>query len=114
MVVLTYNELKAKTNKNEMEKGGFKLLNLLVENPHIPLSDLHKISCPTLVIGGDHDVIKEEHTMEIYKNIPNAYLWILPNSGHSTPIVYSNEFNTKVETFFKQPYRKFGAVTRFF
>jgi len=114
LVVPTYNELKAKTNKNAMEKGGFKLVRLLVENPHIPLSDLKKISCPTLVIGGDHDVIKEEHTMEIYKNIQNAYLWILPNSGHSTPIVYSSEFNTKVETFFKQSYRKFGAVTRFF
>ena len=114
MVIPMYTELKAKPEKNEMEKGGYKLLKLLVENPHIPLSDLQKISCPVLVIGGDHDVIKEEHTLEIYKNIPNAYLWILPNSGHSTPIVYANEFNTKVEAFFKKPYRKFEAVTRFF
>lgn len=114
MVTPSYNDLKAKPDKNEMEKGGYKLLKLLVENPHIPLSDLQKISCPTLVIGGDHDVIKEEHTMEIYKNIPSAYLWILPNSGHATAIVYADEFNSKIETFFKQPYRKFGAVTRFF
>jgi hypothetical protein len=34
--------LKAKPDKNEMEKGGYKLLKLLVENPHIPLSDLKK------------------------------------------------------------------------
>lgn len=114
MVTPSYNELKNKNNKNDIEKGGFKLLRLLVENPHIPLSDLHKISCPTLVIGGDHDVIKEEHTMEIYKNIPNAYLWILPNSGHATPVVYADEFNSKLDAFFKQPYRKFGTVTRFF
>lgn len=114
MVTPAYTELLAKPDKSEMEKGGYKLLKLLVENPHIPLSDLQKISCPTLVIGGDHDVIKEEHTMEIYKNIPNAYLWILPNSGHSTPIVYSNEFNAKIDAFFKKPYRKFAPVTRFF
>lgn len=114
MVIPMYTELKAKPDKNEMEKGGYKLLKLLVENPHISLSDLQKIRCPTLVIGGDHDVIKEEHTLEIYKNIPNAYLWILPNSGHSTPIVYANEFNAKIEAFFKKPYRKFDAVTRFF
>ena len=114
MVIPMYTELKAKPDKNEMEKRGYKLLKLLVENPHIPLSDLQKISCPTLVIGGDHDVIKEEHTLEIYKNIPNAYLWILPNSGHSTPIVYSTEFNSKIDAFFKKPYRKFDAVTRFF
>lgn len=114
MVTPMYEGLKSKPDKNEMEKGGLKLLRLLVDNPHIPLTDLQKISCPTLVIGGDHDVIKEEHTMEIYKNIPNAYLWILPNSGHSTPIVYSNEFNSKIDAFFKQPYRKFDAVKRFF
>lgn len=114
MVTPTYNRLKGKPDKNEREKGGYKLLKLLVENPHIPLSDLQKISCPTLVIGGDHDVIKEEHTLEIYKNIPKAYLWILPNSGHSTPIVYANEFNSTIEAFFKRPYRRFEAVTRFF
>jgi len=114
MVTPMYNELKNKNEKNDIEKAGFKLLKLLVENPHIPLSDLHKINCPSLVIGGDHDVIREEHTMEIYKNIPQAFLWILPNSGHSTPIVYSDEFNTKVDTFFKQPYRKFETITRFF
>ena len=91
-----------------------KLYRLLTEQPHIPITDLQKISCPTLVIGGDHDVIKEEHTMEIYKNIPNAYLWILPNSGHSTPVAYKKEFNSKVDVFFKQPYRKFDAPTRFF
>ena len=114
MVTPMYAELKAKPGKNEMEKGGYKLLKLLVENPHIPLSDLQKITCPTLVIGGDHDVIKEEHTMEIYKNIPNAYLWILPNSGHSTPIVYATEFNSKIETFFKKPYRKIEGAAKFF
>jgi pimeloyl-ACP methyl ester carboxylesterase len=114
MVMPMYTQLKAKPDKNDVEKNGYKLMRLLAENPHIPLSDLHKISCPTLVIGGDHDVIKEEHTMEIYKNIPNAYLWILPNSGHSTPVVYSNEFNSKVAAFFKQPFRKFDSPEKRF
>lgn len=114
MVTPEYTALKNKANKNEMEMGGYKLLRLLVENPHIPDADLQKINCPTLVIGGDHDVIKEEHTMEIFKNIPKAYLWILPNSGHSTPVVYAGEFNSKVDAFFKSPYRTFGAVNRFF
>jgi len=114
MVMPMYTQLKAKPDKNDVEKNGYKLMQLLAENPHIPLSDLQKINCPTLVIGGDHDVIKEEHTMEIYKNIPNAYLWILPNSGHSTPVVYSNEFNTKVAAFFKQPFRKFDSPEKRF
>jgi pimeloyl-ACP methyl ester carboxylesterase len=110
----TYNELKNKPDKNDAEKTGYKLTKLLLEEPHISLSDLQKISCPTLVIGGDHDVIKEEHTMEIYKSIPNAYLWILPNSGHATAVVYADEFNKKVDAFFKKPFRKFDNVTKRF
>lgn len=114
MVTPAYNYLANKKNKNEQEKNGFKLLKLLVEQPHIPLSDLHKISCPVLVIGGDHDVIKEEHTMLIYKNISRAYLWILPNSGHSTPVVYKDDFNKNVDRFFSTPYRTITGEGRFF
>jgi pimeloyl-ACP methyl ester carboxylesterase len=114
MVMPTYTMLKSKTSKNEQENRVYKLFRLLVEQPHIPISDLHTIKCPTLVIGGDHDVIKEEHTMLIYKNIPKAYLWILPASGHSTPIVYKDDFNSVVDRFFNNPYRTFNGEGRFF
>jgi pimeloyl-ACP methyl ester carboxylesterase len=108
-----YDMLKNKKDRNEMEKTGWKLVQLLLDNPHIPLTDVNKIKCPTLVIGGDHDVIKEEHTMLIYKNIPNAYLWILPNSGHSTPLVYKDEFNKVVDDFLSKPFKRFNAQGRF-
>ena len=114
MVMPSYKALKVKANKTAEEKNGYKLLRLLVEQPHIPLTDLQKISCPSLIIGGDHDVIKEEHTMLIYKNIPKAYLWILPASGHSTPIVYKDDFNEEVDRFFSTPYRTITGVGRFF
>ena len=114
MVTPMYGGLKNKTNKTQQEKDGFKLLRLLIEQPHIPLKDLHTIQCPTLVIGGDHDVIKPAHTLLIYENIPKAYLWILPNSGHSTPIVYSEEFNKKIDEFFTKPFRRIEKEARFF
>ncbi len=114
MVRPAYTELSNKAVKTEEEKAGYKLMNLLMTQPNIPLSDVNKVNVPTLVIGGDHDVIKEEHTMEIYKNIPQAYLWILPNSGHSTPVVYADEFNKKVDMFFKNPYRVINGAARFF
>ena len=114
MVRPMYAGLKSKANKNEMEKNGYKLLRLICDEPHIDVSELQKIYCPTLVIGGDHDVIKPAHTLLIYENIPNAYLWILPNSGHSTPIVYSDEFNKKIDKFFTTPYRKIDSMGRFF
>lgn len=105
--------LKAKSSLTPQEKTGYKLLRLLCEQPHIQPSSLNTISCPSLVIGGDHDVIREEHTFLIYKNIPKAYLWILPASGHSTPIIYADEFNKVVERFFKNPFVKIEGQGRF-
>ena len=114
MVIPVLTELINKPNKTEQEKNGLKLYKLLAEQPHIPLTDLQTITCPTLVIGGDHDVIKEEHTMLIYKNIPKSYLWILPGSGHSTPVVYKDDFNKVVDRFFSTPYRIIDGEGRFF
>jgi pimeloyl-ACP methyl ester carboxylesterase len=112
-VLPTYSALKAKAQKTPQEKDEYKLMRLLAEQPHIPLTDLQKISCPSLIIGGDHDVIKEEHTMLIYKNIPEAYLWILPGSGHSTPIFYKDDFNKVVDRFFSTPFRVIAGEGRF-
>ena len=113
IVMPFYTSLSSKTSKTEQEKNSFKLMRLLVEEPHISLADLHTIKCPALVIGGDHDVIKEEHTLLIYKNIPNAYLWILPGSGHSTPVIYKDDFNKVVARFFRNPYRLIEGEGRF-
>ncbi|MBS1669619.1 MAG: alpha/beta hydrolase [Bacteroidetes bacterium] len=114
MITPMYKSIKNKSNKSAEEKAQWKLLHLLVDEPHIPLADLNSIKCPTLVIGGDHDILKPAHTLLIFQNIPNAYLWILPNSGHSTPIVYKDDFNKNVDLFFSTPYRKIEKEGRFF
>ncbi|SDE46913.1 Pimeloyl-ACP methyl ester carboxylesterase [Mucilaginibacter pineti] len=103
---------KIKNPTAEM-KNQVKLLHLLTYEPHIKLEALKKITCPTLVIGGDHDVLRTKHTMLIADNIANAYLWILPNSGHSTPIFYRDIFNQVVGDFLSKPYRKIEKFGRF-
>ena len=114
MILPGYNYLKNKSEKSADEKAQWKLMRLLIEEPHIQLTDLSKISIPTLVIGGDHDIIKPIHTLLIAQNIPQSYLWILPNSGHSTPLIYKDEFNKKVMDFFSKPYRKIENFDRAF
>ena len=91
-----------------------KLFNLLAHEPNISIAQLQTIKCPVLVIGGDHDVIRPRHTMLIAESIPRSYLWILPNSGHSTPIVYKDIFNEVVGDFFKKPYRKIEGLQRLY
>jgi pimeloyl-ACP methyl ester carboxylesterase len=114
LVMPAYTALKNKATKTLQEKAGWKLLRLLADEPHISLSALQTITCPTLVIGGDHDILKPSHTLLIFQNIPRAYLWILPNSGHSTPIVYKDDFNKNVDDFFSRPYRAIEKQGRFF
>ncbi len=83
-----------------------KTLRLMLQEPHIALNDLSKISCPSLIVGGDHDAILPLHTLLIAQAIPKSYLWIVPNSGHATLVRYKNDFNKVVLDFLTQPFRK--------
>ncbi len=89
-----------------------KVTKLLFMLPGITRELLQTIKCPTLVIGGDHDVIIPKHTLYIAENIPNANLWILPNSGHSTLIFHKELFNQTVAEFFNKPYRTIKGMDR--
>jgi pimeloyl-ACP methyl ester carboxylesterase len=109
---MNYNRQLA-ANTSDSVKNDRKLGHLLSYEPHMTLEQLHTIKCPTLVIGGDHDVILPQHTMLIAQNITNSYLWIIPNSGHSTPIFYKEQFNQVVEDFFTKPFRTIKEFGRF-
>jgi len=102
-----------KLSQTRSVKTNLKLWRLMVREPHITHEALQKISCPTLVIGGDQDVILPRHTLEIAENIKQSNLWILPNSGHSTPIYYKDIFNNTVNTFFITPYVKKEKAMKF-
>lgn len=49
---------------------------------YIPQTKVQSIKVPTMIMLGDKDSIKKEHTLEIYRDIENAQLCILPNTGH--------------------------------
>ena len=55
------------------------------------------IKAPTLVIAGDNDVITPEHSVAMFRAIPNAQLCVLPGAGHG---VMPNE---TIPTFLKEP-----------
>lgn len=101
-----------KSEQTPEVKNTIKVTKLLFMLPNISLNQLKTIKCPTLVIGGDHDVILPKHTLLIAEYIPQSTLWILPNSGHSTLINYKNQFNNTVENFLKTPYRIIKGMNR--
>ena len=99
-----YNANKNKTLTTAKEKNDWKIFMLDWLQPNVPLSALKQVKCPSLIISGDHDLIVLQHTVLIYQNIPQAYLWILPNSPHGTLLAHTDEFNKKVDDFFTQPF----------
>jgi pimeloyl-ACP methyl ester carboxylesterase len=50
--------------------------------PDINLSDLASIQCPVLVMAGDDDVIKHDHTISLYEALPLGQLAIIPGTSH--------------------------------
>ncbi len=80
-----YDSLHSTKFTTAKEKNDWKIFMLDWLQPNIALSELHKINCPSLIISGDHDLINLEHTIKIYQNITKAYLWVVPNSGHTLP-----------------------------
>jgi pimeloyl-ACP methyl ester carboxylesterase len=78
--------------------------NLLMEfQPNITAGDLHKITCPVLVMSTDRDIIRQEHTLYIYQNIAKANLCILTCEDHYVTNNNPELFNSTVARYLTQP-----------
>jgi pimeloyl-ACP methyl ester carboxylesterase len=80
--------------------------NRLMEfQPHISANDLHKIKCPVLIISTDRDIIREEHTLFIYRNISKANLCIFTGENHYVTKNNPDLFNSTVARYFDEPFK---------
>jgi pimeloyl-ACP methyl ester carboxylesterase len=86
-------------------RRNLKVTTIMLTEPHIDPALLGKISAPTLVLSGDHDLIRLEHTVQIYNSLPNANLAVFPNSTHMVPYDEPQMFNTTVQRFLDTPFK---------
>ncbi len=91
-------------------KRAMKVTQMALEEPHIDPKALEAITAPTLVLASDHDMIRDEHTLEIYHHIPNSQLCIFPNATHTVLYDEPALFNATVERFFRAPFVKKDRV----
>jgi len=47
-----------------------------------PPEDIRSIQSPTLVMVGDHDIVRPEHAVEMYRLLPHGQLAVLPGASH--------------------------------
>ena len=79
---------------------------MILDEPHIEVRALEAITAPTLVLASDHDLIRDEHTIEIYHHLANGQLSIFPNATHLVPFDDPALFNATVERFLRTPFVK--------
>ncbi|MBL0736125.1 alpha/beta hydrolase [Flavobacterium sp. GN10] len=102
MVISKIKEKDTSENWNLLKQ----LSGLLVDQPNIPTKDLSKIKAKVLVIAGDRDVIRNEHTVEIFENLSKAQLCILPGETHFAPASSPEVFNAVANKFLSEPFKR--------
>ncbi len=94
----------SKLEKNNAENKSdlfISLYKLLAYYPKLEYDDLNSIKSETLIMAGDHDKIKNIHTIKMYEAIKNSQLAILPNETHYFPSDNPKFFNDIVLKFLK-------------
>ena len=69
-----YRDYVLHENESPEIKHKAELFGLMVNDPHIPVTDLAKVTAKTLVIAGTDDMIEEDHTKTIHAGIPDSEL----------------------------------------
>ena len=102
---LVLDTLKATKNFNTK-----RLYSLLAYQPDITEKDLQKIKCPVLIMSGDRDVIRLEHSIKIFNNIANSNFFVMPGATHYGTIEKPELFNLVLLDFLNRPFSKVSTV----
>jgi pimeloyl-ACP methyl ester carboxylesterase len=95
------DSIPANVRQTAEGKRQLRVGQLVLDEPHIDAVSLEKIKAPTLILASDHDLIVDEHTLQIYHHIPNSQLCIFPNATHMVPYDDPELFDTTVDRFFR-------------
>lgn len=62
-------------------------------------TELSRITAPTLVVAGDDDMMTLEHTVDLYRAVPDAQLAVVPGTSHAVPLEKPELLNTLILDF---------------
>lgn len=69
----------------------------------LSMTMLARIAQPVLVISGDRDAITLEHTLKIFRALPNSELCVLPGTDHATFTGRSDWLNPIIDAYLNRP-----------
>ncbi|WP_316803676.1 alpha/beta fold hydrolase [Pedobacter nototheniae] len=95
------NALKLQASENKAGTN-LRLVNLMLNHPHISTEAIGNIKNPVLIMAGRNDVIKEEHTKLIHNAIQNSELQIIADATHYVPFEQAEKLNNLILDFLKK------------
>jgi pimeloyl-ACP methyl ester carboxylesterase len=60
-----------------------KIFRMATTEPTLTPADLANVAARTLVMAGDDDMIPAEHTLVLYRSIPDSELAVVPGTSHA-------------------------------
>ncbi|NME69249.1 alpha/beta fold hydrolase [Flammeovirga aprica] len=91
----TIEKVKLRLENNPKDS----LAQLILTQPNINPKALNTIPNEVMVIAGENDVIKIEHTQLIHSSIKNSKLCIIPNATHYVPWEQATIINKAILDF---------------
>lgn len=76
-----------------------QILGLMVNHPHISPHQLAALTMPALVIVGQHDMIRHQHSLLIAHSLPRSRFVCLPGADHFCAAKQPEAFNREVLSF---------------
>ncbi|MEU8343741.1 Pimeloyl-ACP methyl ester carboxylesterase [Actinomadura meyerae] len=76
-----------------------KIADAAATEPPLDPSELRAVTCRTLVLAGDDDLVTLDHTVALYRAFPNAELAVLPNASHLLLMEHPGKVRALVQEF---------------
>jgi pimeloyl-ACP methyl ester carboxylesterase len=80
-----------------------KFTHLAKTQPTLTVTELTEVSVPVLVMVGDDDVARLDHTVSLYESIPESQLAVIPGASHAVLKEHTKECVRIIERFLLGP-----------
>jgi pimeloyl-ACP methyl ester carboxylesterase len=76
-----------------------KVAEMWQKQPHYTIDDLSHIEAPTLIIAGESDIVRRDHTDQLANAIPRSQELIVQGAGHGVPFEKPTIVNSAILRF---------------
>ena len=76
-----------------------KVVTMWQTQPHYTLNDLRRIKVPTLIMAGERDIVKRQHTDELAKSISDSQEFIIQGGTHAAIYEKPEVANSRILMF---------------